>query len=39
MIRKSIQELEENDILAMDVLSDDYKIVLTEGAKIRKEYI
>lgn len=39
MIRKSIQELEENDILAMDVLSSDYKIVLTEGIIIKREYI
>lgn len=39
MIRKSIQELEENDIIAMDVLSSDYKVVLTQGVVIKKEYI
>lgn len=39
MIRKSIQELEENDILAMDVLTDEYKVVLTEGSVLKKEYI
>lgn len=39
MIRKSIHELGENDILAMDILSDDYKVILAAGIVIRKEYI
>ncbi len=39
MIRKSIEELEGNEILAKPLMTWDYQIVLPEGAVIRKEYV
>ena len=39
MILKSIRELEENDVLARDILTDDYRIILPQGVEIRKDYI
>lgn len=39
MIRKSIDELKGNEILAKPLMTWDYQIILPEGAVIRKEYI
>lgn len=39
MIRKTIQEIRENDIVAREILTTDFQIILAEGAVLRKEYI
>lgn len=39
MIRKKLLELEGGEILAREIMTADYQIVLPEGAKIRKDYI
>ena len=39
MIRKSIEELRGNEILARPLMTWDYQIILPEGAVIRKDYI
>lgn len=39
MILKGIRELKENDILARDILTEDYRIILPQGAAIRADYI
>ena len=39
MIRKKLPELEGGEILAREIMTADYQVVLTEGAKIRKDYI
>lgn len=39
MILKKIDELKGNEILARNIMTWDYQIILPEGAQIRKEYI
>lgn len=39
MILKKLEELEGNEILARNIMTWDYQIILPEGAEIRKEYI
>lgn len=39
MIRKKLLELEGGEILAREIMTADYQVVLPEGAKIRKDYI
>lgn len=39
MILKNVRALEGNEILARDILTEDYRIILPQGAVIRKEYI
>lgn len=39
MILKKVSELEGNEILARDLVTWDYQIILPKGAVIRKEYI
>ena len=39
MIRKGIEELKGNEILAKPIMTWDYQIILPEGAVIRKDYI
>lgn len=39
MIRKNLKDVKENDILAKEILSSDYQVILAAGIVIRKEYI
>lgn len=39
MILKKLNELKGNEILARNIMTWDYQIILPEGAEIRKEYI
>lgn len=39
MILKKIEELKGNEILARNIMTWDYQIIMPEGAQIRKEYI
>ena len=39
MIKKKIEELQGNEILAQPLMTWDYQIILPEGAVLRKEYI
>ena len=39
MILKKIDELKGNEILARNIMTWDYQIILPEGAHIRREYI
>lgn len=39
MIRKQLQELTGDEILAKDIINKDYQIILPQGATIRKDYI
>lgn len=39
MILKKLAELEGDEILARDIMTWDYQIILPEGAKLRKDYI
>ena len=39
MVKKSIEELQGNEVLARPLMTWDYQIILPEGAIIRKEYI
>lgn len=34
-----IEDLKENDILTKEIVTEDYQILLSEGTRIRKEYI
>lgn len=39
MIRKSLSEIQGNEVLARPLMTWDYQIILPEGAVIRKDYI
>lgn len=39
MILKKLEELEGNEILAREIMSEDFQVILPEGSQIRKEYI
>jgi len=39
MILKKLAELEGDEILARDIMTWDYQIILPEGAQLRKDYI
>lgn len=39
MIKKSIKEIKNNDILAKPVMTWDYQIILPQGATLKKDYI
>lgn len=39
MIRKKLLELEGGEVLAREIMTSDYQVVLPEGATIRKDYI
>ncbi len=39
MIRKRLLELEGGEVLAREIMTSDYQVVLPEGATIRKDYI
>lgn len=39
MILKKLAELEGSEILARDIMTWDYQIILPEGAQLRKDYI
>lgn len=36
---KKIRELIGDEILARDIITSDYQVILPEGSAIRKEYI
>ena len=39
MILKKLRELKGDEILARDILTRDYNVILTQGAVLRKDYI
>ena len=39
MLRKRLRELAGNEILARDIINEDYRVILPKGAKIRRDYI
>ena len=39
MLRKWLHELTGNEVLARDIVNEDYQVILPQGAKIRKDYI
>lgn len=39
MILKKLEDLAGNEILARDIMTQDYQIILPEGVKLRKDYI
>lgn len=39
MIRKNVRDIEGSEILARDIMTWDYQIILPQGATIRKEHI
>jgi len=38
-VRKTVTEIQDNDILAKPILTAEYQIVLPQGATLKKEYI
>ncbi len=39
MIRKAIQDICENDIVAREILTSDFQVILGEGTVLKREYI
>lgn len=39
MLRKWLRELTGNEVLARDIINEDYQVILPQGAKIRNDYI
>ncbi len=39
MVKKSIRDIQDNDILAKPILTLDYQMILPQGATLKKEYI
>lgn len=39
MIRKKVRDIEGNEVLARDIMTWDYQIILPQGATIRREHI